>query len=104
MFVKLSIETNAGDELADAQDEQRHARPAMRSRSPRGRRPRPGSPAPTLMDEPARTVGRGPLEHLGTLAAARLYRNDRQIKQVSYREAESGQAGYTITIRPLSSL
>jgi hypothetical protein len=47
---------------------------------------------------------RGPLEHLGALAAVRLYRNDRQIKQVAYREDESAQVGYTVTVRPLSSL
>lgn len=46
---------------------------------------------------------RGPLEHLAALAAVRLYRNDRQIKQVAYREEESANIGYTVTIRPLSS-
>jgi hypothetical protein len=30
MVVKLFIETDAGDQLADAQDEQCHARPARR--------------------------------------------------------------------------
>jgi hypothetical protein len=47
---------------------------------------------------------RGALEHLSALAAVRLYRNDRQIKQVTYREVESAHIGYTITIRPLGSL
>ena len=47
---------------------------------------------------------RGPLEHLGALAAVRLYRNDRQIKHVAYREDESAHVGYTVTVRPLSSL
>lgn len=47
---------------------------------------------------------RGALEHLGALATVRLYRNDRQIKQVTYREEESAQVGYTVTVRPLSSL
>jgi hypothetical protein len=46
---------------------------------------------------------RGTLEHLGALAAVRLYRNDRQIKHVTYREEESANIGYTVTIRPLSS-
>jgi hypothetical protein len=46
---------------------------------------------------------RGPLEHLGALATVRLYRNDRQIKQVNYREEESVDIGYTVTIRQLSS-
>src|SRR5260370_36643067 len=35
MVVKLFTETDAGDQLTDAQDEQRHARPAGRSRSAR---------------------------------------------------------------------
>ena len=47
---------------------------------------------------------RGPLEHLGALAAVRLYRNDRQIKHVAYREDESAHVGYTVTVRLLSSL
>jgi hypothetical protein len=34
---------------------------------------------------------RGPLDHLGPLSTVWLYRNDRQITQVSYREVESGQ-------------
>jgi hypothetical protein len=46
---------------------------------------------------------RGPLEHLSPLNTVWLYRNDRQIKQVSYREVDSGQNGYTITIRSLNN-
>lgn len=46
---------------------------------------------------------RGALDHLGALAAVRLYRNDRQIKQVAYREEESPHVGYTVTIRLLTS-
>jgi hypothetical protein len=42
---------------------------------------------------------RGPLDHLGALATVRLYRNDRQIKQVSYREIEADQPSYTVAIR-----
>ena len=42
---------------------------------------------------------RGPLDHLGTLATVRLYRNDRQIKQVSYRETGADQPSYTVTIQ-----
>jgi hypothetical protein len=30
-------------------------------------------------------VDRGPLDHLGDLATVWLYRNDRQIEEVSYR-------------------
>ena len=44
---------------------------------------------------------RGPLEHMGDLAAVWLYRNDRQIKEVNYREEESAHVGYTVTIRLL---
>jgi len=35
MFVKLFIETDADDQLADVQDKRRHARQARRSRSAR---------------------------------------------------------------------
>lgn len=42
---------------------------------------------------------RGPLDHLGALATVRIYRNDRQIKQVSYREIEADQPSYTVNIR-----
>jgi hypothetical protein len=38
-----------------------------------------------------------------TTKNAWLYRNDRQIKQVTYRETESSQTGYTITIRGLET-
>jgi hypothetical protein len=46
---------------------------------------------------------RGNLDHLGDLASVWLYRNDRQIKQVSYRETEASHASYTVTIRSLKS-
>jgi hypothetical protein len=39
------------------------------------------------------------LDHLGGLATVRLYSNDRQISQVSYREQVGGQASYTVTVR-----
>jgi hypothetical protein len=42
---------------------------------------------------------RGTLDHLGDLAKVWLYRNDRQIKQVSYRETEARHPSYTVTIR-----
>jgi hypothetical protein len=42
---------------------------------------------------------RGPLDHLGALVTVRLYRNDRQIKHVSYREIEADQPSYTVAIR-----
>jgi hypothetical protein len=44
---------------------------------------------------------RGPLDHLGELADVWLYGNDRQIKAVTYREAEADRASYTVTIREL---
>jgi hypothetical protein len=44
---------------------------------------------------------RGGLDHLGDLGVVRLYRNDRQIKDIIYREIESSQAGYTVTVRAL---
>lgn len=42
---------------------------------------------------------RGVLDHLGDLASVWLYRNDRQIKEVSYREAKASESGYTVTVR-----
>ena len=59
---------------------------------------RAGSVGDVLEDKSSR----GPLDHLGPLSAVWLYRNDRQIKEVSYREIESEQAGYTVTIRVLT--
>lgn len=44
---------------------------------------------------------RGALDHLGDLAGVWLYGNDRQIKEVTYREVEADEAGYTVTIREL---
>jgi hypothetical protein len=43
---------------------------------------------------------RSSIEHLGDLAAVWFYRNDKQIKQISYRE-EPGECGYTVTVRAL---
>ena len=44
---------------------------------------------------------RGSLDHLGDLAAVWLYSNDRQIKQISYRETEASHPSYTVTLRAL---
>jgi hypothetical protein len=44
---------------------------------------------------------RAGIEHLGELAQVRLYRNDSQIKQVSYREVAAERAGYHISVRLL---
>jgi hypothetical protein len=41
------------------------------------------------------------LDHLGDLATVWLYRNDRQIKRVSYRETEASHPSYTVTLRAL---
>jgi hypothetical protein len=46
---------------------------------------------------------RGTLEHLGDLRQVWVYRNDRQIKEVSYRQLEAPDAFYTVRIRELSS-
>jgi hypothetical protein len=46
---------------------------------------------------------RGALDHLGDLAEVWLYSNDRQIKQISYRETEANEAGYTVTVRSLGT-
>ena len=44
---------------------------------------------------------RGTLDHLGGLANVWLYRNDLQIKAVSYHETEADSVSYTVTIREL---
>lgn len=44
----------------------------------------------------------GPLDHLGKLASVWLYRNDLQLKEITYREAQSAQAAYTVTVRALT--
>jgi hypothetical protein len=38
------------------------------------------------------------LEHLGDLATVRVFRNDRQVRQVSYREEAADRIGYTVTV------
>jgi hypothetical protein len=44
---------------------------------------------------------RGTLDHLGELRHVSVYRNDRQIKEVSYRQLEAPDAFYTVRIREL---
>lgn len=46
---------------------------------------------------------RGTLEHLGELRQLWVYRNDRQIKEITYRQLESPDTFYTVRIRQLSS-
>lgn len=45
---------------------------------------------------------RGSLVHLGDLAHVWLYRNDRQIKAITYREDQAENASYTVSIRALA--
>src|SRR5712691_1910202 len=42
------------------------------------------------------------IDHLGDLAEVWLYRNDRQIKEISYHEIEADETGYTVTVRSLA--
>jgi hypothetical protein len=44
---------------------------------------------------------RGTLDHLGGLENVWLYRNDRQVKAVSYHETKADSVSYTVTIREL---
>jgi hypothetical protein len=44
---------------------------------------------------------RGTLDHLNGLGNVWLYHNDRQVKAVSYHEAEADSVSYTVTIREL---
>jgi hypothetical protein len=46
---------------------------------------------------------RGTLDHLGELRQVWVYRNDRQIKEVSYQQLEASDAFYTVRIRELSN-
>lgn len=43
------------------------------------------------------------LDHLGDVASVWLYRNDRQIKEVTFREVNADQVRYRVTVRELSS-
>lgn len=58
-----------------------------------------GGVADVLEDKSRR---RGTLEHLADLSGVWLYRNDRQIKEVTYREIESDRVGYSVTVRSLN--
>jgi hypothetical protein len=46
---------------------------------------------------------KGTLEHLGELRHVWVYRNHRQIKEVSYRQLEASDASYTVRIREFST-
>jgi hypothetical protein len=43
------------------------------------------------------------IDHLGTLASVWLYTNDRQIKEITFREVDAQEIGYSVTVRELSS-
>lgn len=43
---------------------------------------------------------RSSIEHLGDLATVWLYKDDKQIKQITYRE-EPGESSYTVAVRAL---
>jgi hypothetical protein len=58
-----------------------------------------GGIADVLENKPIR-AHRSSMDHLGVLAAVWLYRDDKQIKQITYRE-ESGECSYTVTVRAL---
>ena len=45
----------------------------------------------------------GSIDHLGELAEFGLYDDDRQIKEIFYREVEGGIAAYTVTLARLAS-
>jgi hypothetical protein len=71
-------------------------------RSPAGQNPADatnylGGIADVLEDK----AHRGALDHLGKLATVWLYRNDRQIKEINYREVASEELSYTVTISQL---
>jgi hypothetical protein len=46
---------------------------------------------------------RGQLAHLGDFAAVWLYRNDLQIKEVTYRELHADHVSYTVTVREVAN-
>jgi hypothetical protein len=47
---------------------------------------------------------RGTLDHLGDLTSTWLYRNDRQIKEITYRQTPSAHLSYTVTVRALTPI
>ncbi len=58
-----------------------------------------GGIADVLENKPIR-AHRSSIEHLGNLATVWLYQDDKQIKEVTYRELP-GHPSYTVTIRAL---
>jgi hypothetical protein len=58
-----------------------------------------GGIADVLENKPIRSH-RSSIDHLGDLATVWLYQDDKQIKQIIYRE-EPGESSYTVTVRAL---
>ena len=58
-----------------------------------------GGIADVLENKPIR-AHRSSIEHLGDLATVWLYRDDKQIKEIYYRE-EPGVSSYTVTVRTI---
>jgi hypothetical protein len=57
-----------------------------------------GGIADVLEDKGLRAI-----DHLGDLGSVWLYRNDKQIKEISFREVGAAQVGYRVTITELGS-
>jgi hypothetical protein len=62
-----------------------------------------GGIADALEAKKVRIRASGPLPHLGDLVHVGLYDNDRQIKQICYREREAEDVSYTIRVRTADS-
>lgn len=58
-----------------------------------------GGIADVLENKPVR-AHRSSIDHLSDLAAVWLYQDDKQIKQIAYRE-EPGESSYTVVVRAL---
>ena len=61
-----------------------------------------GGIADALEDKKLRVRASGPLRHLEYRQHVALYDNDRQIKEILYREVRSQNSGYSVTIRKLN--
>lgn len=62
-----------------------------------------GGIADVLEAKDKRTKAGQSLEHLGDLAKVGLYKDDRQIKQISYKEVPSNRSRYVVTISALDT-
>jgi hypothetical protein len=57
-----------------------------------------GGVADVLEDKDGRAI-----DHVGRLASVWLYRNDNQLKEVTFREIDADQISYRVTVRELGS-